>query len=82
MGVISLRKKSSRKKSKNETKLPPSFQTVYEKVVVQESKGEVAKYIPVLAKIDLIKFGVALLPIVNKSQRVEDYQTKLSIQSI
>ncbi len=58
------------------------LQDIYQTVGLEENKGEVAKYIPELAKIDPNKFGVHFLSIENEEYGIGDWQTKFSIQSI
>lgn len=48
----------------------------------EENKGEVATYIPELAKVNPEKFGVYFLSMDNDAHGVGDWDTKFSIQSI
>lgn len=58
------------------------LQYIYKAVSEIESKGEIANYIPELAKIDPNKFGVSFLSVENEGFGFGDWQTKFSIQSI
>jgi len=55
---------------------------IYQTIVSEDNKGEVAKYIPELAKVDPNKFGVSLLTLENEEYGLGDWQTKFSIQSV
>lgn len=48
----------------------------------EENKGEVATYIPELAKVDPEQFGVHFLSVKNEGHGVGDWDVKFSIQSI
>jgi len=58
------------------------IQNIYQKICVRENKGEVAQYIPELAKINPDNFGVHLLTIDRDGFGIGNYTTKFSIQSI
>ena len=58
------------------------LQDIYQTVDSIENKGDVARYIPELAKVDPDKFGVSFLSINNQEYGFGDWQTKFSIQSI
>jgi glutaminase len=64
----------------------PDFQNILEKIykelLIREDKGEVANYIPELAKVDKTKFGIYLNRIHEDNYGVGDAYTKFSIQSI
>jgi glutaminase len=51
-------------------------------IQAEENKGEVAGYIPELAKVDPDQFGVYYLSVDNESHHVGNWDTKFSIQSI
>ncbi len=55
---------------------------VYQSIEAIESKGETAKYIPELDKVNPNQLGVYFLSNSNIEYGIGDYQTKLSIQSI
>ena len=55
---------------------------IYETVHMRKNIGEVAQYIPELAKINANKFGVYISTIEGEGFGVGDYETKFSIQSI
>ena len=55
---------------------------VFQTVSLIENKGNTAKYIPELAKVDPDKFGISFLSVDNEEYGFGDYQTKFSIQSI
>ncbi|HBR54901.1 MAG TPA: glutaminase [Flavobacteriaceae bacterium] len=56
--------------------------TIYDELLKREDKGEVADYIPELAKVDSTKFGIYLNRIHEDNYGVGDAYTKFSIQSI
>ena len=56
--------------------------TIYDELLQREDKGEVADYIPELAKVDSTKFGIYLNRIHEDNYGVGDAYTKFSIQSI
>ena len=58
------------------------LEKLHTEVKVLEDNGQVATYIPELAKVDITKFGVFLQPINQKACGVGDYKEKFSIQSI
>ncbi len=58
------------------------IQTICDTIQMEESKGEVANYIPELAKVDPEKFGVYYLSVNNEAHGIGDWDTKFSIQSI
>jgi len=55
---------------------------IYQTIKKEKNKGEVAQYIPELAKVDPEKFGVYLSTIQNEGFGAGDYETRFSIQSI
>ncbi len=55
---------------------------VYKVVSSKRNSGQLASYIPELAKVNPDKFGVYLTTIDNNTFGVGDYKTKFSIQSI
>ncbi|WP_420551255.1 glutaminase [Tenacibaculum aiptasiae] len=55
---------------------------VYQKTNNIENKGELATYIPQLAKVDSNKFGIHIATLDNLSFGIGDYSEKFSIQSI
>ncbi|MEO0900106.1 MAG: glutaminase [Bacteroidota bacterium] len=55
---------------------------IYQKLLKDTNKGEVAQYIPELAKADPHNFGVYLLPIDDEGFGLGDWETRFSIQSI
>ncbi|MCF2873186.1 MULTISPECIES: glutaminase [unclassified Tenacibaculum] len=55
---------------------------VYKKTSNIENKGELATYIPQLAKVDSKKFGIHISALDNLSFGIGDYSEKFSIQSI
>ena len=55
---------------------------VYKKTSNIENKGELATYIPQLAKVDPLNFGVHISTLDNLSFGIGDYSKKFSIQSI
>ncbi len=58
------------------------LQDIYLKVCAKKNEGEIAQYIPELAKVEPNKFGVAILTTENREYGIGDWQTKFSIQSI
>ena len=56
--------------------------TLYKEIQNQENKGEVASYIPELAKVDPNKFGICLSTIDHKQMSIGDADERFSIQSI
>lgn len=58
------------------------LQDIYQTVSLIENKGEVANYIPELAKVNPNKFGVSFLSKKQEEYGIGDWQTKFSIQSI
>jgi len=58
------------------------LQEVYEKVSKEEGRGGVASYIPELAKVDPLKFGVFFKEINGRDFGMGDFDEKFSIQSI
>lgn len=56
--------------------------TIFEKVGIETDRGNVAKYIPELAKIDIGKFGIHLVDHEKKSFSMGDSHEVFSIQSI
>jgi len=67
---------------KSPTNYKKVLQDIYQTVGLEENKGEVAKYIPQLAKIDPDKFGVYYIGIELEEYGIGDWQTRFSIQSI
>lgn len=59
-----------------------AIESIFLDICSIENKGEVAKYIPELAKVDANKFGVGFLSKENEEFGVGDCHTKFSIQSI
>ena len=59
-----------------------TIKNIYQTINTIENKGNVAEYIPELAKVDPDKFGVAFLSKNNQQFGFGDWQTKFSIQSI
>jgi len=55
---------------------------VYQQVCSEENIGEIASYIPELAKVNPNQFGVFLKTTDNKEYGIGDWKTKFSIQSI
>ena len=55
---------------------------IYKTISAKKNIGQVAQYIPELAKINPAKFGVCLSTIKNEEFGVGDWKTKFSIQSI
>lgn len=55
---------------------------VFKTVNSKRNNGQLASYIPELAKVDHEKFGVYLTTLDNQEYGVGDYNTKFSIQSI
>ena len=55
---------------------------VYNTIAKEKNIGQVAQYIPELAKVDPDKFGAHLLTTKGESYGAGDWQTKFSIQSI
>ncbi|NNE14899.1 MAG: glutaminase [Saprospiraceae bacterium] len=55
---------------------------IYKQIKEEEDLGEIAKYIPELAKVDPNKFGVFLTTIENEEYGIGDCLEKFSIQSI
>ncbi|WP_299122288.1 glutaminase [uncultured Tenacibaculum sp.] len=55
---------------------------VYKKTSNIENKGELATYIPQLAKVDPLNFGVHISTLDNLNFGIGDYSEKFSIQSI
>ncbi len=64
----------------------PDYQNIlnviYKELLAREDKGEVASYIPELAKVDKKKFGIYLNNIYGENYSVGDAKIKFSIQSI
>lgn len=58
------------------------LEEIYQTIGSAENKGDVAQYIPELAKVDPNKFGIALLSKDLEEYGIGDCQTKFSIQSI
>ena len=58
------------------------LEKLHTEVNLLEDNGQVATYIPDLAKVDVTKFGVFLQPISQNGCGVGDYKEKFSIQSI
>ncbi len=58
------------------------LEDIYTEVEQMQLKGNVASYIPELAKMDLNKFGISLVTFDGKEYRVGDTNEKFSIQSI
>ncbi len=58
------------------------LQEIYQIVALQENEGDIANYIPELAKVNPERFGVSFLSINNEEFGIGDWQTKFSIQSI
>ncbi|WP_432410579.1 glutaminase [Rasiella sp. SM2506] len=56
--------------------------SIYKELLTREDKGEVANYIPELAKVDKTKLGIYLNNIHGKNYSVGDAKIKFSIQSI
>lgn len=67
---------------KNSLDYKKIIHNIYQNICAKENKGEVAQYIPELAKVDADKFGVHLLTAEKEGFGVGDYTTKFSIQSI
>ncbi|MEM9885780.1 MAG: glutaminase [Bacteroidota bacterium] len=55
---------------------------IYQDIKKEEITGNVADYIPELAKVDSMKFGIHLCTLEGKNYQVGDSQTRFSIQSI
>ncbi len=55
---------------------------IYKNIVSSEDQGETASYIPELAKVDPVKFGIHITTINQESFGIGDYNEKFSIQSI
>jgi len=64
------------------TDYPAIIEEVFEKVNQGENLGDVAHYIPELAKVNPENFGVYLLPLEEKGHGIGNWQEKFSIQSI
>lgn len=58
------------------------LETTYERVCSLENKGNVASYIPELAKVSGEHFGICLKTLTGESHSVGDASTKFSIQSV
>jgi len=58
------------------------LENIYQEVLQQDNEGEVANYIPELAKVNPNQFGVYMQTLDGKEYGVGDWQTKFSIQSI
>lgn len=58
------------------------LETTYERVRSLENEGEVASYIPELAKVSGEHFGICLKTLTGDSYSVGDASTKFSIQSV
>jgi glutaminase len=55
---------------------------IYQQINSQENKGELASYIPELARVNPNKFGISLQFINGETYQVGDYNESFSIQSI
>ena len=59
-----------------------ALEEIFASISKGENKGEVAKYIPELAKVDPDKFGVYFSTLQDEEYGLGDWETKFSIQSI
>lgn len=60
----------------------PILNEIYSNIIKTEDKGKVASYIPELATIDTLNFGIHLRTIENHEYTIGDYNKLFSIQSI
>lgn len=58
------------------------LQDIYQDVCSMDNQGDVAQYIPELAKVNPDQLGITFLSIDQKEYNLGDWQTKFSIQSI
>ncbi|MFK7972002.1 MAG: glutaminase [Bacteroidia bacterium] len=55
---------------------------IYQAICLEENRGEVARYIPELAKVDPEHFGVYFASVTGEEYGIGNWETKFSIQSI
>ena len=55
---------------------------IYNEILIEENKGNVAAYIPELAKVDVNSFGIHLSTVDGNEYSVGNWNDKFSIQSI